>query len=233
MTRCRQPWRWQGHSFLANRRSTNSNCHRFQQRSEATGGGADFSPDGRTLYWSGGDLGSVLVFDLHARKAVATISLNGELNGKKYEDSYAADVKASEDGRYLYCADVTNFRVAVVDAVEPGNDMIERIDLRTHTIQARERIVPSPVVAGLRGVSPSGMAVSPDGARLFVAETGINAIAVLTRAGGAGAYSGGIRTASRSPGWSPACVCFAALVGPRQDENLKVIFSPCAGWSAC
>ena len=31
----------------------------------------------------------------------------------------------------------------------------------------------------MRGVSPSGMAVSPDGRRLYIAELGINAIAVL------------------------------------------------------
>ena len=34
-------------------------------------------------------------------------------------------------------------------------------------------------MAGLRGVSPSGMVVAPDGKRLYVAELGINAIAVL------------------------------------------------------
>ena len=39
--------------------------------------------------------------------------------------------------------------------------------------------MPSPLVARVRGVSPSGMAVSPDGKRLYVAELGINAIAVL------------------------------------------------------
>ncbi len=37
------------------------------------------------------------------------------LNAGKFEDSYAADVKVSADGRFLYCADVTNFRLAIVD----------------------------------------------------------------------------------------------------------------------
>ena len=63
-----------------------------------------------------------------------------------------------------------------------NNDMIERIDLRQGKIEARGRIVPSPLVAGLRGVGPSGMAVSPDGRRLYVAESGINAIGVLDAA---------------------------------------------------
>ncbi len=60
-----------------------------------------------------------------------------------------------------------------------NNDMIERIDLRQGGIVAKQRIVPSPLVSRLRGVGPSGMAVSPDGTRLYVAESGINAIAVL------------------------------------------------------
>src|SRR5262249_39832767 len=60
-----------------------------------------------------------------------------------------------------------------------NNDMVERIDLKTHRIAARTCIRPSPLAAALRGVGPSGMAVSPDGRRLYVAESGINAIAVL------------------------------------------------------
>ncbi len=60
-----------------------------------------------------------------------------------------------------------------------NNDLIERIDLSKDAIVARERLIPSPLVAGLRGVGPSGMVVSPDGARLYVAEMGINAIGVL------------------------------------------------------
>jgi len=60
-----------------------------------------------------------------------------------------------------------------------NNDMIERIDLAKNRIVEKKRIVPSPLVRRVRGVSPSGMAVSPDGRRLYVAELGINAIAVL------------------------------------------------------
>jgi YVTN family beta-propeller protein len=280
-------------------------------------GGADFSPDGRTLYWSVGELGAVDFFDVEWRRKIAEVSLNCEVGGRKFEDSYVVDVKASADGKYLYCADVANFRLAVIDAARravvgsvpvgrypyalavrgdkvyaaniglfeyspvppprdgrddkrgltfppfgypskeardgvevegrqiPGlgepnvpesfsvwgvdvsnpkspkvvsrlktgllvgapsdngktvggsapnflatfgdalyvsngnNDMIERVDLATQKIAAKQRIVPSPLVSRVRGVSPSGMAVSPDGRRLYVAEMGINAIAVL------------------------------------------------------
>ena len=280
-------------------------------------GGADFSPDGRTLYWSSGDTGAVYYYDVATREKLAEVTLNTEMGGRKYEDSYAADVKASADGKHLYCADVTNFRLVVIDAKKrqvvgsapvgrypyalavvgdkvyaaniglfeyspvgppnderydkrgltfppfgypspeardgvefegrkiPGlgepnvpesfsvwgvdvanpaapkvfsrlktgllvgapsdngktvggsapnflaahgdalfvangnNDIIERIDLAKNKIVAKQRIVPSPLVASVRGVSPSGMVVAPDGRRLYVAELGINAIAVL------------------------------------------------------
>ena len=79
-------------------------------------GGADFSPDGRKLYWSSGETGAILRFDVAAPEKAAELSLNTEVNGRNYEDSYAVDVKVSADGKYLYCADVANFRVVVVDA---------------------------------------------------------------------------------------------------------------------
>jgi len=280
-------------------------------------GGADFSPNGGTLYWSGGDRGTLYVFDTASTQLMGEISLNVEVAGRKFEDSYAADLKVSEDGRLLYCADVTNFRLVIVDTAQrrvvgstpvgrypyalavsgsrvfvaniglfeysaipapadetsdprgltrpafgypskaardgvtlegrriPGlgddngpqsfsvtgvdvsnpqapkvlshwktgllihapsdngatvggsapnyvavsggslfvsngnNDLIERIDLSNGTLVAKQRIVPSPLVARLRGVGPSGMVVSPDGATLYVAESGINAIGVL------------------------------------------------------
>ncbi len=280
-------------------------------------GGADFSPDGRLLYWSSGETGAIFVFDTRSAQLLTEIPLNVEIAGKKFEDSYAAGIQVSEDGRYVYCADVANFRLAIIDsgqrrvigsarvgrypytlavsgsrvfvaniglfeysavpapndgksdprgttrpafgypskaardgvtfegrkiaglgddngpqsfsvtgvdvskpdapkvlshwktgllihaasdngvtvggsapnylAVSGGslfvsngnNDMIERFDLSNGKLLAKQRIVPSPLVSGLRGVGPSGMVLSPDGVRLYVAESGINAIGVL------------------------------------------------------
>ena len=94
-----------------------------------------------------------------------------------------------------------------------NNDMIERIDLRTQQICAKERLVPRPVAAGLRGVSPSGMVVSPDGKRLYVAELGINAIAVLdaqtlTVLGHIPTAWYPYRLALSPDGQQLACICF-------------------------
>ena len=287
------------------------------RRIHLNAGGADFSPDGTLLYWSSGERGTIFVFDTATGQFQSDITLNAEIAGKSYNDSYAVDVKLSPDGRYLYCADVTNFRLAVIDTTErraissvpvgrypyaiavsgnrvlvaniglfeyssvpvptgpgfdprgltrppfgypskeardgvdfegrkiPGlgddnvpeafsvwtvdvslpdqpkvanrfktgllihspadngttvggsapnfltardnslfvsngnNDMIERYDLATGKLAARKRLIPSPLVARLRGVGPSGMTLSPDGRRLYVTESGINAIAVL------------------------------------------------------
>jgi YVTN family beta-propeller protein len=280
-------------------------------------GGADFSPDGRTLYWSSGETGTIYFYDVASHEKTAEVSLNTTVGGRAFEDSYAVDVKVSPDGKQLYCADVANFRVAVIDAEKrqvvgsvqvgrypyalavlgdkvfaaniglfeyspigppsddrfdkrgltfppygypsdeardgvefegrkiPGlgepnvpesfsvwgvdvskpqaprvisrlktgllvgatsdngktvggsapnflaahdnalfvsngnNDMIERIDLAKNKIVEKRRLVPSSLVSRVRGVSPAGMVVSPDGKRLYVTEMGINAIAVL------------------------------------------------------
>jgi YVTN family beta-propeller protein len=79
---------------------------------------AIFSPSGKTLYWCGGETGSVYFFDVATKQQVADVPLNVETDGQKYADSYIMDIAASPDGNYLYCADVANFRVAVIDVAQ-------------------------------------------------------------------------------------------------------------------
>jgi YVTN family beta-propeller protein len=288
-----------------------------KKKGHLNAGGAAFSPDGSLLYWSSGDRGTLFIFDTVSTNLLTEIPLNVEIAGKRFEDSYAADLQVSADGHYLYCADVTNFRLVIVDTAQrrvagstpvgrypytlavsanrvfvanvglfeysavppptdgksdprgltrppfgypskvaregvtfegrkiPGlgddngpqsfsvtsvdvsnpqapkvlsnwktglligapsdngttvggsapnylavsgdslfvsngnNDLIERFNLSNGELLAKERLVPSPLVSRLRGVGPSGMVVSADGASLYVAESGINAIAVL------------------------------------------------------
>src|SRR6266498_4542358 len=51
-------------------------------------GGADFLPDGRTLYWSSGETGGIYFFDTDSGKKLAEVSLNGA----GFVDSFAMDV---------------------------------------------------------------------------------------------------------------------------------------------
>jgi YVTN family beta-propeller protein len=284
---------------------------------KSNGGGCAFSPNGKTLWWSSGETGAVYAFDTETAAKTAEVSLNVPIGGREYKDSFVMDLALSADGGTAYCADVTNFRVAVIDCAakrvvgsvavgrypyalgldgsdlwvtnigmfeysaipkptdgksdprgltypsfgypskeardgvevegrkvpglgEPNvpeafsawcidarsasapqvtarvktgllvgapstngktvggsapnfvlarrgsvwvsngnNDMVERLDPRTGRVVAKMRIVPSPLAERLRGVGPAGMDLSPDGKRLYVAESGINAIAVM------------------------------------------------------
>ena len=340
-----------------------------EAKKRSNAGGAVFSADGKTLYWSSGESGEILVVNVGNHTVTGNIALNVEVGGRKFEDSFAMDIQSSPDGTTLYIADVTNFRVITVDTAQgkvigsvdvgrypyalavagkrvyvanigvfaysaipkptlpakpgekidprgltfppfafpskearegvevegrkvPGlgdpnvpesfsvwgvdvadpaapkivnriktglligapadngktvggsapnfltvhgndlyvsngnNDTIERIDLTTGKIVHRTRIQPSPLVAKLRGVGPSGMTVSHDGRRLYIAESGINAIGVLdTRTG---RMIGHIPTA-----WYPyrvaltpddkrlICICFRGFGnGPNAGKNI-------------
>src|SRR5262249_24864488 len=78
-------------------------------------GAAAFSADGRTLYWGSGDDGQVYVFDVVGAIQRTSISLNVQTSGLGFKDSFVMDMQLSAVGKYLYCADVTNFRVAIID----------------------------------------------------------------------------------------------------------------------
>jgi DNA-binding beta-propeller fold protein YncE len=60
-----------------------------------------------------------------------------------------------------------------------AQDSITVLDARTNRIKKTVLLEPAVYVKGLRGVLPFGMALSPDEKRLYVACSGINAIAVL------------------------------------------------------
>jgi YVTN family beta-propeller protein len=91
-------------------------------------------------------------------------------------------VGATSDNGKTVGGSAPNFLAAHGNALfvsNGNNDMIERIDLAKNKIVEKRRLVPSFLVSRVRGVSPAGMVVSPDGKRLYVTEMGINAIAVL------------------------------------------------------
>ncbi len=59
------------------------------------------------------------------------------------------------------------------------NDCVSVISIEKDTVVATIRLQPDERLAKLRGIIPFGLALSPDGRRLFVAESGINAVAVV------------------------------------------------------
>jgi YVTN family beta-propeller protein len=80
-------------------------------------GAAAYSSDGKRLYWSSGENGGVRVFNVATHAVEGEISLNVAVGGKSFSDSYVNDIAVSADGRYLYCADVTNFRLGIIDVM--------------------------------------------------------------------------------------------------------------------
>lgn len=60
-----------------------------------------------------------------------------------------------------------------------NNDTVQLFDARTLKLKKTIKLAPSPALAHLRGVIPTGMALSRDGSRLFVCAAGVNAVAVI------------------------------------------------------
>ena len=327
-------------------------------------GGSALRKDGSRLYWSSGEGGGVYVIDAKTNEVIDEISVDGKLGDKKFADSYINDVALSADERYLYCADVVNFRLAVIDlsakklvasvptgrypyaltvsgnrvfvanigqfaytaipttndvkwdprgltyppfaypskeaetgvdvegrhvaglgsphAVEAfsvygydvtnpikpklstttktgskvgsnaswgkvvggsapsylvangdsvwvsnsNDDNVEKIQASTGKILARISLEPSPLVHGYRGVEPTGLSFSPDKSRLYVAEAGLNSIAVIDTK--TNKVLGLIptawypyRVATSTDGKKLACICFKGFgSGPNAGKNI-------------
>jgi YVTN family beta-propeller protein len=108
--------------------------------------GVAYSPDGKLLYVATGDSGSVEVLSTKDWHRIARISLNGQV----YKESFAAAMALSNKGNTLYVIDQANWRIVVIDTVT-----------RTK-------------VANLAtGVNPIALCLSPDGKRLYVANSGL------------------------------------------------------------
>lgn len=60
-----------------------------------------------------------------------------------------------------------------------NNDTVQELDAATLAPRRTIKLTPAPGLRRLRGVIPSGMAMSKDGRRLFVCESGLNSVAVI------------------------------------------------------
>ncbi|MEC5142446.1 bifunctional YncE family protein/alkaline phosphatase family protein [Chitinophaga sp. 212800010-3] len=111
--------------------------------------GVAFAPDSKTIYLSGGDNGSIIVYDIEHFKRIDSISLNGPVNGVEYDDSFTSDLVYNEKGNELLVLDKGNFRMV-------------RIDASTHKIKSMVNA----------GRLPFGIALSPDKQTAFIANVG-------------------------------------------------------------
>ena len=139
------------------------------------------SPDGRTAYvsdWGGrfplsGDLtatsaGTPVVVDprgVASSGAVSFVDLTTGLESAQVPTGlHPADLVVSHDGKSLYIANV-------------NSDTVTVIDTKTHSVRETISIRPDPTLPF--GSESDGLALSPDGATLFVVNAGNNATAVV------------------------------------------------------
>jgi len=116
--------------------------------------GLAYSPDGALLYVATGDSGKIRAYRTSDWKQAAEVSLDGPAagaaDGKQPPSSFAATLVVSADGKTLYALDQGNWRVVILDAATLG------------------------IVAEVpTGSYPFGLALSPNGTRLYVTNTGL------------------------------------------------------------
>jgi YVTN family beta-propeller protein len=112
--------------------------------------GLAYSPDGKLLYVATGDSGHVRAYRASDWTVAGDVPLDGVTAGKKYSGSFAETVLVSADGRTLYALDQGNWRVVILDAA---------------TLRRLASVA--------TGDYPFGIALSPDGQRLYVTNTGL------------------------------------------------------------
>ncbi len=110
--------------------------------------GVAFDHKKDVVYLSGGDEGSIIAFNYNTYRVEDSISLNGEFNKIKFEDSFTSDLLLVD--RELLVLDRGNFRLV-------------RINVDTKKIIAS---IPT-------GRQPFGLAVSPDKKTALVANVGM------------------------------------------------------------
>ncbi|HVJ07822.1 MAG TPA: bifunctional YncE family protein/alkaline phosphatase family protein [Acidisarcina sp.] len=109
-----------------------------------------YSLDGKLLYDPTGDSGAVDIYASSDWRHIARIPLDGAIGGINFKESFAAAAVLSPDGRLLYVLDQGNWRVVV-------------IDLSSN----------KPVASMATGSNPLAIALSSNGRRLYVANSGL------------------------------------------------------------
>jgi YVTN family beta-propeller protein len=112
--------------------------------------GLAISPDGKTVYVSGGQQNKIILFDINSGKKTGFIDCETSVNGEKYANGYIGDLVMNKDGSRIYAVDQMNFRVLIVDT---------KINKVIHNISV--------------GRYPFGIILSPDESKVYVANVGM------------------------------------------------------------
>lgn len=112
--------------------------------------GIAFHPTKKLVYLSGGDEGTVVIYDYQQFKKIDSIQLDGEVNGINYTGSFTSDLAFHKASNDLLILDRGNFRLI-------------RYNLNQNKIVAS---IPT-------GRQPFGLAISPDQKTVLVANVGM------------------------------------------------------------
>lgn len=112
--------------------------------------GIAFHPSKKIVYLSGGDEGTVIIYDYEKFKKIKSIKLDGIFNNKLFEGSFTSDIALLEKTNELLILDRGNFRLV-------------RYNLNTNKIVASIET----------GRQPFGLAISPDQKTVLVANVGM------------------------------------------------------------
>ncbi len=158
--------------------------------------GAAFSPEGKTLYVSGGNDDVVHVYAWTNKEATAGHDINLKPAGDDKKGSrYPAGMAVSNDGRFLYVAENVADDVAVIDTASSA--VVSRI--KTDHYPYAVAVAPDDdlfvsawganTVSAIRGGSevtridagrhPSALRLNRDGSRLYVALASVDQVAII------------------------------------------------------
>lgn len=132
--------------------------------------GVAYSPDGKLLYVSTGDSGKVRVYGTADWTVIKETSLDGQIHGQTLARSFAGAMEISKDGKLLFVVDQGNWRIVVLKAETLG---------KVGTVRT--------------GRYPFGLALSPDGSKLYVTNTGLFEYRTIPAVGAGEHPSGGLR----------------------------------------
>lgn len=96
-------------------------------------------------------------------------------------------IRAAQSGREVVGGSSPNALLILGDNLfvsNANNDTVQQFRRKDLQLVRTIRLTPTPELEAMRGVIPSGLAASKDGRRIFVCESGLNAIAVIEVASG-------------------------------------------------